>query len=230
MRPGQELPTPGEVEVWCIDLDGPDAGTVVDWAPDLSAAEAERASRFRSPVDARRWMVSRVALRRILGDYLGVGASQLGFVLGAKDKPALGGRPAGALHFNLSHSDGVGLVAVSVDHVVGIDVERVRDGLDVVVLARRALGEQEAVRLEATVPEDRTAAFFRAWVRHEAVTKCRGVGLGEPGDDPAGPEPSVVDLAVAGGYAAAVAVQAVPDGPVIVRPTRPWPAAVPSRD
>lgn len=55
------------------------------------------------------------------------------------------------LEFNLSHSAGIALVAVSGEHEVGVDVERVRP--------RR--GE----------------AFYRRWACHEAHVKCLGVGL-----------------------------------------------------
>jgi len=192
-----------EVDVWWIDLDAPDDGTVP--AADLSSDEERRARRFRVAADARRWSASRVALRRILATYLGIAPSEIGFTIGVKGKPILAGALAGKLHFNLSHSTGVALVAVSADHEVGVDVERVRAGIEEVALARFALAGDDVELLETCVPDRRLDTFFRLWVRHEACAKCRGTGLEEARREPHGG--IVVDeVPVGDGYAAACAV------------------------
>ena len=195
---------PDELQLWRIDLDRPDAGSEHIVAV-LSLEERRRAFRFRSAVDARRWMLSRAALRAILGGHLGIGPSEVSFVLRPGGKPALAGDAAGRVRFNLSHSGGMALVGVSSGHEVGVDVERIRGDLDETALARLALGARAVELLEAAEPERRVAAFFRLWVRHEASIKCRGVGLGE--GQPAGDDGVVVDdVAIGDGYAAAVAV------------------------
>jgi phosphopantetheinyl transferase len=92
------------------------------------------------------------------------------------------------LRFSLSHSGGLALIAVTAGREVGVDIECAR--------------------------ERYTAEFLRAWVAHEAVVKCRGVGLATP---PAGPHPDdpwTAELDVGPPAAAAVAVA---DGPCELR-------------
>lgn len=195
---------PDQLHLWRVDLDRPDVGTEYI-ATSLLSEERRRAVRFRSSVEARRWILSRVALRRILGGYLGTGALEVEFIRGPKGKPALAGDAAGNVRFNLSHSGGLALVAVSWNHEVGVDVERIRGGLNQMALARLALGTQAVELLIASEPERCTATFFRLWVRHEASIKCQGIGLGE-GQQSGHDGVILDDVAIGDGYAAAFAV------------------------
>ena len=200
---------PGRLHLWRVDLDGPDADTVATTdGRDLSVDERQRAARFRSPEDARRWAVSRVALRQILAGYVDEEAAALVFELGPHDKPGLAGPTGRDLRFNLSHSAAIALVAVSVGHPVGVDVEWIRDDLDVLALARRALPAWAVGELLSAPPGARTRVFFRLWVRHEASVKCLGTGLGTESVDDDADGPVVADVALGIGYAGALAVAA----------------------
>jgi 4'-phosphopantetheinyl transferase len=187
------------VDVWSADLDA---------SPDLDprslpTAERERAARLRRPRDRARWIAARGALRRVLGHYLGQDPARIELGLGDHGKPALAD-PLAALRFNLSHSGGIALLAVTPDCEVGIDVEERREGRDFARLAEIGLdaASQDAVR--GAAPEHRAAAFYAAWVRREAVVKCVGTGLGMP--LPETPPVSVCDLEVGTGHAAALAI------------------------
>jgi 4'-phosphopantetheinyl transferase len=205
---------PGRLHLWRVDLDGPDARTVATTGGhDLLVEERQRVARFRSPEDARRWAVSRVALRRILARYLDEEPAALVFELGPHDKPGLAGPTGRDLRFNLSHSAAVALVAVSVGHPVGVDVERIRNDLDVLALARRALPARAVEELVSAPLSARTRAFFRLWVRHEASVKCLGTGLGTESVDDDAAGPAVEDVALGIGYAGALAVGAGGHGP-----------------
>jgi 4'-phosphopantetheinyl transferase len=203
---------PGCIHLWRVDLDAPDAATVATFGDDLSLDERQRAARFRSPEHARRWTVSRVALRRILADYLHGEASDVVFELGPKDKPALAASSGQDLKFNLSHSAAVALVAVSAGPAVGVDVEWIRDDLDVMALARRALPAQAVAELASASPRSRTSAFFRLWVRHEASVKCLGTGLGDQSTADDAADLVVEDVVIEGDYAAALAVAVTDHG------------------
>jgi 4'-phosphopantetheinyl transferase superfamily len=117
-----------------------------------------------------------------------VGAPEL--VRDGNGKPQLVG---GALHFNLSHSGELALVAVS-DAPVGVDIEQHRAIADPVAFARR-------LQFETTDPHE----LMRSWCRKEAWLKAQGIGL-------AGVTARmdlrgwfVADLEIAAGYSAAVA-------------------------
>jgi 4'-phosphopantetheinyl transferase len=178
----------------------------------LSPAERARAARFVRAEDGRRWARSRAILRALLGAYAGADPRTLGFEEGAHGKLALAREPAAAgvparLRFNLSHSGDTALYALALDREVGVDVELARRQVDAVAIAARVLGAETAARLEALDPPAREREFLRAWVRWEAVLKCRGTGIGGADDRPAGPEPWVRELDVGETGAAALAVE-----------------------
>lgn len=195
---------PGMIHLWLLELDSTSSASVDGLDGPLSPDERRRAQQFLSPIDRDRFIRARWGLRRVLAGYLGIGASDVGFELGAKGKPRLGLGLDHRIRFNVSHSSGLGLVAVSREHEVGVDIERIRFGLDVSAIASRVFSPEEIERLSRIAPDWRPAEFFRLWVRHEAAGKCRGVGLEEPPQEYHGV--TLVDFDVGDAYAAAVAV------------------------
>ena len=193
----------GAVHVWRADLDRADEQ--LDGL--LCAQEIERAARLLSDRDRRRWTRSRGVLRALLGLYLNVDPRTLCFQVGTHGKPSL--EPA-AISFNLSHSAGIALYALAPKAALGIDVELAgRRTIDVLALAIRLFGPQEASRLQALQPPQREREFLRAWVRHEAELKRLGLGLeGRAGDPP--PSPWLGELNVGHDAAAALAVGQAP--------------------
>ena len=132
----------------------------------------------------------------------------LGAYLGAEPRIELGphGKPrAPGLHFNLSHSGHLRVLAVARCEV-GVDVEIVSDRGDVNELAAIGLPAEQAAEVAAAPPRERNTVFHRVWVRHEARCKLHGVGLVAP--LPAAARDVVIDLDLGPGVAAALAVQA----------------------
>jgi len=206
------------VEVWRADLDAV-AGELVEL---LSPEEHARAGRMARAEDRARWMRARGALRALLGSYLESEPRALSFATGPHGKPALSGRGGllpdrERLNFNMSHSGGVAVYALTRGAAVGVDVEVLdRDSRrDDVALAERAFGPDTAGRLRTLQPAARRREFLREWVRHEAALKCLGVGLAGTGRlaEAGPPEPWVCELDVGPGAVAAVAVQVEPDQP-----------------
>ena len=134
----------------------------------------QRAARFVYPQDRRRFVLSHGHLRSILARYLYCEPQQLHFYVNEYGKPAL---PDHSLEFNLSHSGDFALLAVSRQHKVGIDVERVRQDLEFEDLARRFFSEREYSDLMDMPHERRKATFFRCWTLKEAYIKAHGLGL-----------------------------------------------------
>lgn len=224
----------GDVHVWEIDLERP-RDEVARLELLLPEAEARRAA--RQPFEARRrdLVISSAALRSILAAYLDVDPRETRFTTDPGGKPRLDRSwTSVALSFNLTHSRGRALVAVSSGREVGVDVERLRRDLPMERLAARFFSPREIAALRATSEAVRPAAFFACWTRKEAFVKATGAGIFrqplqsfvvsvEPG---AGPVPleipghadeagrwRIESLDVGPGYAAAVAVE----GPFRVR-------------
>ncbi|MGH2881036.1 MAG: 4'-phosphopantetheinyl transferase family protein [Solirubrobacteraceae bacterium] len=198
----------GELHVWIADLDeGGDERAHTRGLESLSVEERERAARFVNPRDGERWAQSRALLRMLLGGYLGAKPAELRFELGEHGKPRLAS--GSELHFNLSHSGGLGLYAFALDGEVGCDVETTGRDINVLAVAGRAFGQEVAQRLGCLDEEQRRREFLRAWVRHEAHLKCLGVGFGGTTKERES-ECSIVDVEVDEPAAAAVATKHAP--------------------
>lgn len=189
------VPGAGDCDVWRIDLDaveGIEAALHGDGPLDL--AERQRAARFVFERDRRRFVASRLALRRILGAALGVAAAALVIDAPPLQRPRLAG--AADVDFNLSHSGSLALVALSRAAPLGIDVETWRAVPDAAALAARLFTVAERAQMEAVVAGPAQAvdfdrAFLTCWTRKEAVLKSTGAGLAvEPGSVDVGVTPA----------------------------------------
>ena len=172
--------------VWFFDLD---AVHQLDTPPrfPLSAEERARADRLRSLVLRRRFVARCMLVRQVLGSLVGVSPEVLAFERTANGKPRLvlpgraaaGGRVA-ALDFNLSHSENVLVLAVALDRRVGVDIEVVQPGVDVLAVAEAQFTAGELAWLRALPPEHQRPAFYRFWTRTEAISKVSGQGIASP--------------------------------------------------
>lgn len=167
-----------DVDVWEIALDEQPDDVVARLRGTLSPDEEERADSFYFERDRRRFVVGRGVLRMLLGRYVGCAPADVVFRYGANGKPELALAGAAPLHFNLAHSEGLALCAITRAGHIGIDVERVRDLPDWQYIAATCFSPSERHHVESAAPAARRLEFFRAWTRQEAALKATGVGLG----------------------------------------------------
>lgn len=139
----------------------------------LSAAERQRHAALRRPADQERFLVGRAALRQVLGQWLGRPPAAVVLETGTHGKPHCPGAPA----FNLSHSGALILLAFQGVGAVGVDVERLRSGLDWRSIAARVFPPTRVEALASLPAEQQPAAFLQAWCRLEARLKARGEGM-----------------------------------------------------
>lgn len=210
--------------VWRIDLAG--EGERADECKRLlSDDERARAARFHFDRHRRHYIVGRATLRRIVAAYLALAPDEVVFRYGPQGKPELSAREGPRLEFNLSHSADLALCVVA-RWPVGVDLERLREVPDADLIAARFFTPAEVAVQRAAA--DRDAAFLRHWTRKEAVIKAVGVGLSMPLDtfdlsslgrspirlaeDSDGVDNAwhVVDIGVAPGYVAAMALARAP--------------------
>ncbi len=170
-------PDPGELHLWRVDLDG--ASTEADYFPGpLSPPEQERALRFKFAEHRRRYVHARCWLREILGAYLRIHPQAVPIQIGDNGKPYLapGGDHPG-LHFNLSHSAGFGLLAVTTGHEIGVDVQIKSAKNDWPAIAARYFTVKELNHVRALPPDDQAGVCAEIWTRKEAAGKALGIGL-----------------------------------------------------
>ena len=163
------------IDVYVVDLDS-QAARSADHAAWLDDDERARAQRFRRPGLARRWLAARAALRGVLARHLECEPAEVRFVLGDNGKPALVSRGAGP-YFNVSHSAGIALIAVTPVAPLGVDVEFEKPLTDWRAVAARFFSPAERAQLAALAEADREHGFYRCWTSKEAVIKATGEGL-----------------------------------------------------
>ncbi|MBI1825737.1 MAG: 4'-phosphopantetheinyl transferase superfamily protein [Planctomycetes bacterium] len=163
------------VVVWCVSLSASES-KLAELESVLSPDERVRSSCFMFPHGRRRFIVARAALRMLLAKCIGASPSALRFEYGAFGKPQLPS-PFEELHFNLSHSGDVALVATSACSVVGIDIEQIRPVPDADGMAREFLARREYELFQKAPHCDRDRKFLSLWTRKEACLKAFGWGL-----------------------------------------------------
>lgn len=166
------------VHLWGIDLNG-SPRCLERCAQWLDKDERHRAARLVREEDRRRYVFAHGGLRVVLSRYLGVGPDVLEMYRSESGKPSLTkelhGQPA--ITFNMSHAHGRALIAISKGQEVGVDLERIRSGVEVAKLSERYFSPSEHATIMQSTQEQRTAWFFRYWVAKEAVLKAQGIGL-----------------------------------------------------
>jgi 4'-phosphopantetheinyl transferase len=180
--PDEPVLTLDAVHVWRAPLDLPPA-RVAELRRTLADDEAHQADRFAFEQLRAHAVVSRGLLRAILGRYLRVDPHQLVFRYNSYGKPSLAApHTAEELCFNVAHSGGLALYALAWGRAVGVDIERMRAGLDHEQLAASVFSAQEQAALRSMPEEEQAAGFFACWVRKEAYIKAVGAGLSLPLD------------------------------------------------
>lgn len=180
--PHRLVPEDGAIHVFWFSTDLPPSH-VSELEPLLSPAERARADQFRFARDRGRYVAARARLRTILGRCTNRASGQLEFDTGPFGKPSL--RPGGReerIRFNLSRSDGLGVVAIQLDRELGIDVERMRPFDHALAIAERMFTAAEHEALRSLPEAEQLESFFRYWTRKEAVVKSIGLGLAYPLD------------------------------------------------
>jgi 4'-phosphopantetheinyl transferase len=171
-----------EVHIWPVRLEGSEAARV-QCAALLSSSEIERARRFHFEHLRASFIFAHGLMRYVLGAYAGFDPASLEFTTNEFGKPALAGPgDASALSFNLSHSHGRALLAVSTGREVGVDIEQENARTDVLGIASSYFFGSERDAIVAAAPELRMATFFRYWAAKESVMKAEGKGLHLPLD------------------------------------------------
>ncbi len=233
MAPWQDPPpeirvSSEEVHVWRLCLQVEDSRQEA-FRNLLADDERTRAARFHFDRDRNRFIAARGQMREILGRYLDKPPESLRFRYGLQGKPFLEHHRRG-FQFNLAHSGDLGLLAVTADRQVGVDLEEIRPVITEEEIAQRFFSAEEIVSLRVLPASEQRLAFFLCWTRKEAFLKALGEGIaygldqftvtltpGEPADlvevlpDPsAASRWSLANLEPSEGYVGAVAFEGGP--------------------
>ncbi|MEC5385438.1 4'-phosphopantetheinyl transferase superfamily protein [Uliginosibacterium sp. H3] len=203
--------TPDTLEVFILDIKE-EAHRLPQALAILNKDEQDRHNWYNHPTSARRFALTRAALRQRLAERTGGEATALRFEYGPHGKPAL---RASQLRFNVAHSGQYALIAISTTHDVGIDIERHASTAPLDTLSSSIFSDEE----RAWCAGD-SARFYALWCGKEAMIKADGTGFSVANGMPVAmlrddgsyisPRPGLQawSLAMPPGYAAALALLA----------------------
>lgn len=209
----------GEIHLWTCVLDGmePPASDRVYLAP----SELERAGKFRMDRVRNQFIAARATLRKLLAGYLDCEPAAVPIIYESTGKPML---PGHILHFNVTHTDGIGAFAFRKAGRVGVDIEKDREVDNAASLVERFFAANETAAFLDLDEGQRRRAFLRMWTRKEAILKAVGQGIHaldaceisvHPDEEPRvlklfedrAPKWKLHDWSPAEGYVAALAVE-----------------------
>lgn len=169
---------PDVVRVWYATVDrllanGPDG--LARAFTFLRDAERVRYNRFRNDVDRHMFLLGRVMARTVVADALGVPVHDWRWREGPRGRPEID-RSDCPVSFNLSHSAGLVVCAITRTGVVGVDVEhRGRAPLEH-ALVTRCCSPDEAADVDAQ-GDDWRDHFLKFWTLKESYLKAVSLGI-----------------------------------------------------
>lgn len=164
------------VDVWEGSL-SVEPEILTDMLDNLSETEQQKAAAFKLPLMRQRYIAVRYLVRKTLGQYLQTEPRALKFYADTYGKPFLA---CGSLHFNISHTADLLMLAVANFPDIGIDVESIKPRGSLDGLAVRCFTETEYQTWRQFPGAQQEAVFYRLWTKKEAFVKAvgRGIALG----------------------------------------------------
>jgi 4'-phosphopantetheinyl transferase len=144
----------------------------------LLPADQARHDRYRFKADRDMFLVGRVMARALVGRALDVGPLDWEWREGPRGRPEVADPgAAGRVSFNIAHSAGLVVCAISSDGTVGVDVEHRRRPPVDARMVRRYCAPCEVEDIERHGPSAWQDQFLKYWTLKEAYLKARGVGI-----------------------------------------------------
>lgn len=167
--------SPDEIHVFLYQLGLFDSKEMKQY---LSADECQRADRLKIEQKREQFIITRSLLRLMLSRSLDTAPEDIGFSYEEHGKPVLKDHMSHkSIEFNISHSGDYALVAITLDHKVGVDIEQINPRTEFQSLANRFFSEKERTELLGLNHEQQCDAFYRIWARKESFIKATGQGI-----------------------------------------------------
>jgi 4'-phosphopantetheinyl transferase len=162
----------GELHIWRYTLNEQDYNSEKN-LPILSTEEQEKYKRFLNQLDAVKYICNHRFMRHVLSRYLNTQSQEIKYNYTALGKPSVKNSD---LFFSLSHRNKYGLLAISKDNEVGIDIEQIKKLQDVSTFASFSFTEKEKAIIFNN-DQVNQESLFTFWTFKEAFIKATGTGL-----------------------------------------------------
>lgn len=170
---------PGQVHLWYISPDESfDDESLNYFHSILSVEEKTQLEKFIFPKDRHLYLVAHAFLRTCLSKYADVKPEEWFFYKNDNGKPfidySINSLP---LTFNLSHTGGMIVCIITLKHLAGVDVERIRPDKKKTGIAERFFSGEEFRDLQSLSAEAQHRRFYEYWTLKESFIKAKGDGL-----------------------------------------------------
>ncbi len=166
---------PKKITCWCIDHHD----LLLDHDC-LSHEEVKRKNQFIFEKDQLIYANTRVVLRKLLSYHTGIAPHRLIFDYKAYGKPCLNSdQNSKNIHFNISHSQSLSMIAISPGNEIGIDIEYMQPIKNMMQIAKDYFSNQEYSHLKMHVTNQRNTLFYQYWTLKEAYLKLTGEGIAQ---------------------------------------------------
>ena len=164
------------IDVFWLVLDEPE-GTVRELFDVLSVEEQRKVSLLHDPLKRSRSIVRLARRRRLLAQFLQVDSRDLNVLTASNGKPFVNTSSGESVEFSSSHSNHLGVVAISIGQPLGIDVESLSDLPDSTDFTSSITHGSEFNEIRELPLLSQSRALLRIWTQKEAYLKATGEGL-----------------------------------------------------
>jgi 4'-phosphopantetheinyl transferase len=139
--------------------------------------------RFYFDSHRHQYLVTRALVKTTLSRYHPhIAPCQWRFSKNRYGKPAIMNDLNTPFYFNISHTNGVVVLAVTRENEIGVDVEWARQHEEIKAIAQNYLSHHEISVLQALAETQQRVHFFELWTLKEAYIKACGKGMSIPLD------------------------------------------------
>jgi 4'-phosphopantetheinyl transferase len=162
--------------LWWLDLPLLTEALILQQQGLLSHEERVRAQLFKLKERQLHFIALRAFVRLCLARYTQTAAEDLPLATEPKGKPYLI-RASSPITFNLSHSHDVAVLAIGLQHAVGVDIETLTRKRSMQEIAKRYFHPSEVAHLTSLSDAAQSRYFFQLWTLKEAFLKATGDGI-----------------------------------------------------
>lgn len=169
----------GQAHLWYVSPDEYYDEESLDYFNNiLSEEDKSQLKKFIFPKDRHLYLVAHAFLRTCLSKYADVKPEEWIFYRTDNGKPftdySINSLP---LTFNLSHTAGMIVCIITLEHPAGVDVERIRPDKNMTGIAERFFAAEELQDIKALPAEEQHKRFYEYWTLKESFIKAKGDGL-----------------------------------------------------
>ena len=184
MNPVLDL-DPAKVDLWFAFYEAiRDERLLAEYMRLLTDEEREQQRRFYFERDRHRYLVTRALVRTVLSKYAPVAAPHWVFGKNDHGRPEIANDNAVArtISFNITHTHGLIILAVTREQAIGVDAENISVRQPAIEIADRFFSAHEVAELHKVPAGGQHERFFHYWTLKESYIKARGMGLAIPLD------------------------------------------------